>query len=86
MADVTNELMYELLKRMQTDISSLKHGQREHRDDILSLRNQMHGMQGDINSLRGSVGHIEDRLERIENRLELRELAERGQAPFDPST
>lgn len=84
MADISNELMYELLKKMQADISSLKHGQREHRDDILSLRNQIHGMQGDINSLRGSIGHIEDRLERIDNRLELRELAERGQAPYEP--
>jgi phage shock protein A len=70
---------------MQADISSLKHGQREHRDDVISLRNQMHSMQGDMNSMRGSIAHIEDRLERIENRLELRELAERGQAPFDPT-
>ena len=83
MAEVTNELMYKLLKRMQADISGLKQGQRDHRDDILSLRNQMHSMQGDINSLRGSIGHIEDRLERIETRLDLRELAERGQSPFD---
>jgi hypothetical protein len=42
-------------------------------------------MQGDINNLRGSIAHIEDRLERIENRLDLRELAERGQSPFDPN-
>lgn len=86
MAEVTNELMFELLKRMQADISSLKQGQRDQRDDILSLRNQMHSMQGDMNSVRGSIGHIEDRLERIENRLDLRELAERGQAPFDPQS
>jgi predicted nucleic acid-binding Zn-ribbon protein len=82
-AAITNELMYELLKRMQTDISALKQGQREQRDDILSLRNQMHNIQGDINSLRGSIGHIEDRLERIETRLDLRDLAERGQSPYD---
>jgi hypothetical protein len=40
-------------------------------------------MQGDINNLRGSIAHIEDRLDRIENRLELRELAE-AQSRFEP--
>lgn len=85
MAEVTNELMYELLKRMQADIAGLKQGQRDHRDDILSLRNQVHSVQGDINGLRASIGHIEDRLDRIENRLEIRELAERGQSPYNPN-
>ena len=86
MAEVNGELIYEMLKRMQADMSSLKQGQREQRDDMLSLRSQFHGMQGDMNNLRGSIAHIEDRLERIERRLDLRELAERGQAPFDPSS
>ncbi|HTO30062.1 MAG TPA: hypothetical protein VL202_02600 [Pararhizobium sp.] len=84
MAEVTNELMYELLKRIQVDISSLKEGQRDLRHDNLSLRNQFHTMQGDINNLRGSIAHIEDRLDRIENRLELRELAE-AQSRFEPN-
>ena len=84
MAEIDGELIYEMLKRIQADIPSLKQGQRDQRDDMHSLRNQVHGMQGDMNSLRGSIANIEDRLERIERRLDLRELAERGQAPFDP--
>lgn len=83
MADVTNELMLELLKKIQTDISSLKEGHRDFRMDVLSLRNQFHLMQGDFNAMRNSIGHIETRLDRIENRLELRELSE-AQSRFEP--
>jgi hypothetical protein len=85
MAVIDGELIYEMLKRIQADISQLKEGQRDLRNDNLSLRNQIHNMQGDVNSLRGSVGHIEDRLDRIDTRLELREMSERGQRPFDPT-
>ncbi|MCD2182070.1 hypothetical protein [Rhizobium sp. GN54] len=83
MADIDGSLIYEMLKRIQADIGTLKDGQRDLRQDNLSLRNQMHTLQGDVNNLRGSVAHIEDRLDRIENRLELRELAE-AQAKFEP--
>ncbi len=83
MTMVDGNLIYEMLKRIQADIGSLKEGQRDLRHDNLSLRNQFHTMQGDINNLRGSIAHIEDRLDRIENRLELRELAE-AQSRFEP--
>ncbi|WP_276118203.1 hypothetical protein [Pararhizobium qamdonense] len=83
MNDVSSELMYELLKRIQNDLSSLKDGQKDMRQDMLSLRNQFHLLQGDVNTMRGSIVHIDDRLERIENRLELRELAE-AQSRFEP--
>ena len=86
MAEVSAELVYEMLKRMQADISNLKENGRELRQDVISIRGQLHTMQGDINSFRASIGHIEMRLDRIENRLDLRELAERGQAPFDLSS
>jgi predicted nucleic acid-binding Zn-ribbon protein len=81
--DVSSELMFELLKRIQNDLSSLKDGQKDMRQDMLSLRNQFHLLQGDVNTMRGSIVHIDDRLERIENRLELRELAE-AQSRFEP--
>ncbi|SOC42589.1 hypothetical protein SAMN05892877_11081 [Rhizobium subbaraonis] len=80
MAEIDGTLIYEMLKRIQTDIGTLKDGQRDLRQDNLSLRNQIHTLQGDVNNLRGSVAHIEDR---IENRLELRELGE-AQAKFEP--
>ena len=61
----------------------LKEGQRDLRQDNLSIRNQIHSMQGDINGLRGAFAQMDQRLDRIENRLELRELAE-AQARFEP--
>jgi predicted nuclease with TOPRIM domain len=79
---VTNELMYELLRRMQNDISGLKEGQKELRSEMSSLRNHLHVLQGDVNHLYTSLEKVHLRLERIENRLELRELAE-AQSKFD---
>ena len=83
MTDITQELMFELMKRIQSDLATLKDGQRDMRQDIVSLRNHMHVMQGDINNLHGSMAQVLTRLDRIENRLELRELAE-AQARFEP--
>ncbi|MFC5755225.1 MULTISPECIES: hypothetical protein [unclassified Rhizobium] len=83
MAEVNQELLFEILRRIQTDVSSVKEGQRDMRQEMVSFRNHMHVMQGDINNLRGTIGQILDRLDRIENRLELRELAE-AQARFEP--
>lgn len=83
MAEVSNELMYEVLKKLQADMGMLKEGQRETRQDINSLRGHIHVMQGDLNNLRGTVTQVLDRLDRIENRLELRELQE-AQAKFEP--
>jgi len=83
MATVDADLVYEVLKRIQADIALLKDSQRELRQDNLAIRNQIHGIQGDINSIRGSMAQMDQRLDRIENRLELRELAE-AQARFEP--
>ncbi len=81
-AEVTNDLMYELLKKIQSDVATLKDGQRDTRQDILNLRNYMHAMYGDINGLHADLAHIGQRLDRIEDRLELRELSE-AKTKFD---
>lgn len=52
MAEVSADLVFELLKRTQSDISNLKEGQRELRQDVIPVRGQLHAMQGDINNLR----------------------------------
>lgn len=83
MTDVTNELMYELLKRIQSDIVELKHGQRDIRAEMGAMRGTMIGVQQDIANIYGVLARTETRLDRIENRLELRELAE-AQARFEP--
>ncbi|WLS08223.1 hypothetical protein Q9314_00100 [Shinella sumterensis] len=83
MTDISQELVFELMKRIQSDLTTFKDGQRDMRQDIVSLRNHMHVMQGDVNNLHSSMAQVLTRLDRIENRLELRELAE-AQARFEP--
>lgn len=82
MAEITNELMYELMKRMSADISSLKVGLTEVKQELVSIRGHMHFMQNDTNNIYGILGRHDERLDRIEHRLELRELAE-AQARFE---
>lgn len=83
MTDVTNELMYELLKRVHGEMSSMREDNRGLRQDFISLRNHMHVMQGDLNNLHTTMAQVLVRLDRIENRLELREFQE-AQARFEP--
>jgi predicted nuclease with TOPRIM domain len=82
MAEVTQEFMYELLKKLNQRFDKVDHSISELRIDNATLRNQLHVLQGDVNNLRASMGHIEHRIDRIENRLELRELQE-TQARFE---
>lgn len=82
MAQVTKEVMYELLKRMQSDIHSLKDGQREIKSEIIAMRGTMVSVQQDIHNVYGLLFQHGERLDRIERRLDLRELAEAG-VPFD---
>ena len=83
MAEVTNELMYELLKKMHHDISHMKMSITELKSEVQSIRGTMVSMQQDIHNIYGILVRHETRLDRIENRLELRELAE-AQSRFEP--
>jgi predicted nucleic acid-binding Zn-ribbon protein len=73
--------MFELLKKIQADTHGLKQGQSEIKAEISALRGTMVSMQQDLHNIYGVLSRHEDRLDRIENRLELRELAE-AQARF----
>ena len=83
MAEVTNELMYELLKRMHQRIDRVDTSLSEIKSEIQSMRGTMISMQQDIHNIYGVLARHENRLDRIENRVELRELAE-AQARFEP--
>jgi hypothetical protein len=85
-AEINGELIYEMLKRIQSDVSTLKEGQREIKAEIGAMRGTMISMQQDIHNIYGILARHDDRLDRIERRLELREFAERGQSPFQPET
>ncbi len=83
MPDVTNELMYEVLRSLQQDIRTVKDGQNEIRNEIVSMRLNLVSIHQDLNNIYGILGRHEERLDRIERRLELRELAE-TQKPYRP--
>lgn len=85
MAEVNGELIYEMLKRIQSDVSQLRDGQRELKTEMGALRGTVVSMQQDLHNIYGILARHDDRLDRIERRLDLRELAERSQSPFDPN-
>jgi septal ring factor EnvC (AmiA/AmiB activator) len=83
MAEVTQELIYQFLKRMQADIAWLKHSHAETKAELSAVRGTVVSVHQDIHNIYGVLTRQDERLERIENRLELRELAE-AQARFEP--
>ena len=84
MADVTNELMYELLKQIQSRLDAIEQSVREVKHELNSIRVHLLGMQNDIHNIYGILGRHDERLDRIERRLELRELAEKNQSSYEP--
>lgn len=83
MPEVTNELMYEFLKKIHSRMDRLENGLGEVKHEIVAIRLQALSTQTDINNIYAITGRIDQRLERIEQRLELRELAE-AQRPYEP--
>jgi predicted nucleic acid-binding Zn-ribbon protein len=71
MSDVTNELLLEVLKRMQGDLSTIKDGQKEIRTEMSALRGHMLAIQTDINNMYAKLATTEVRLDRIERRLDI---------------
>ena len=83
MSEVTNELIYEVLKSLQGDIRQLKDGQAEICHEFIAIRGQLISINQDVSNIYGVMGRHELRFDRIERRLELRELAEQPQKPYE---
>ena len=78
MAEVTNELIYEVLKAMQARLGNMEDGLRELRGEFRAVRGNLHAvqtqmsaMQIDIANLYELFGALDTRLARIERRLEI---------------
>jgi hypothetical protein len=82
MAEVDGTLIFEVLKNIQGSLDKIDSGIGEIRHEIVSLRLSQMGMQNDVHNIYGILARNDERLEHIERRLELRELAE-AQKPFD---
>lgn len=85
MTEITNELVYELLKKIHQRMDRLENGFGEVKQEIVAMRLQGLSTQTDITNIYAVTTRMDQRMERIEQRLELRELAE-PQRPFDPQS
>jgi predicted nuclease with TOPRIM domain len=71
MTEITNDLMYEVLKVIRADIADLKRDAKDTKAQLHGLRGQMNQMQDDMLRLERNMSAFYDRLERIETRLGL---------------
>ncbi|HEX2019390.1 MAG TPA: hypothetical protein VGO17_10670 [Aurantimonas sp.] len=83
MAEVTNELLYELMKGFHQRFDKLDFRLSEVKSELQSMRGTMVSMQSDIHNIYRVLDRYDDRLERVERRLELREFSE-PPATYDP--
>ena len=73
MAEVSSELVYEVLKAIQRDLSDFKQGQAEINGALVAMRTHLVGLHQDVGNIYATMGRIETRLDRIERRLEITE-------------
>ncbi|WP_159586570.1 hypothetical protein [Chelativorans xinjiangense] len=85
MTETASTFMYELLKKMQERFDKVDFTLHEVKSEMNSMRGTMVAMQGDIHNIYGVLARQDDRLDRIERRLDLREMAEPPQKPYDPN-
>jgi archaellum component FlaC len=83
-AEVSNDLMYELLKNIHQRMARFENALGGVKHEIVAMGLQASSTQTDINNIYAVTSRIDQRLDRIEKRLELRELAESPQAPYEP--
>ena len=81
MADISNELIYEVLKSVQARLAQVDGKADENKSDMMALRTQMNSINHNLLSIHQELGGMhatlirhEQRLDRIERRLELSDV------------
>ncbi|MFZ5932134.1 MAG: hypothetical protein ACOY15_13090 [Pseudomonadota bacterium] len=76
--NVTNELIYEVLKHIQDRLAKVESTLTDHTRQFIRVREDINSVREDINGLRGDdlrreamQARMDERLQRIENRLNL---------------
>lgn len=69
--NITNELLYEVLKKIQTDIAALKMDLSDVKGSILQLREDVHRFEGGMLRIERMDAGTQLRLDRIETRLNI---------------
>ena len=75
MADVTNDLIYEVLKSMQTRLDLIDGNIADVKGELQAMRLHLNGLNQDVSNLYQIVDRQDARLGRIETRLGLLEPA-----------
>ncbi len=70
MAEVTSELISEVLKSMQGRLAQMTLKLDEVRQEVSAVRTHLAGLQQDVNTVYGVLARHDARLERIERRLD----------------
>ena len=71
MAEISNELIYEVLKSLQRDAGETKLTMGEIKAELSAVRGYLVSLQQDVHDIYGIMGRHDLHLETIENRLEL---------------
>jgi len=75
MADVSNGLMYQVLKQLPSDMVGAKHALRENTAALNALRTYVIAQAWDIHNIYAILGRHDSCLERIERHLDIVEVA-----------
>ncbi|MGJ4887217.1 hypothetical protein [Bradyrhizobium sp. HKCCYLR20261] len=73
MAEVTNELIFGILKQIQQRLDRADHRFDEMRADLTALRSYQLSMMQDLQNAYAVLGRLDERFDRMERRLELSE-------------
>ena len=71
MADITNELLYDVLKSMQTRLGRMDGKLDEVKLELQAIRGHQVAIQQDVANIYNRLGHLDDRVERVNVRLGL---------------
>jgi hypothetical protein len=75
MPEITNELMYEVLKQIQDRLVGLERKTDEIKAELQAIRVHSLAVQQDVQNIYSILVRHETRLERIERRLEIAEVS-----------
>lgn len=73
MAEVSNELIFEVLKQVQQRLDRVDHKIDEIKSELNALRGHQISMQQDVQNVYGILGRFDVRFDHIERRLEIAE-------------
>ncbi|TIT21563.1 MAG: hypothetical protein E5W70_16295 [Mesorhizobium sp.] len=83
MTEINGSLIFEVLKSIQLRVDTMDLTLGEVKSELGSIRGHLVATEGDVKNIYGVLARQDDRLEHIEHRLELRELAE-AQRLYEP--